>query len=924
MSKSFTNRRQLDEVVKCGKDPVYFFNTYCKIQHPMRGTVNFSTFPFQNDCVEQFIEHRFNVVLKSRQLGLSTLCAAYSVWLALFHRDQNVLIIATKMKVAQNMMNKVKTILKFLPPWLKIAREVISNRQEIQFSNGSSVKAVPTSEDAGRSEALSLLIVDEAAFISNFEELWKSLYSTLSTGGRAIVLSTPNGVGGKYHDLYVGAESGLNEFNPIKLPWTVHPERDQAWFEKESRNLGPRGTAQELLCVGGDTRIVTAEGYKLAKDVQVGDLVMTHKGRLRPVLRRMSRQIDADEKVFTPSIDHIAPGEILLTGNHPVLASRFKVGVKRSPYPAQQIRFVKPEFIPVQDLARESANRRKIMTSYLFPKVDKEIFAGALSEVSVEDAGKTRKVAVDFALGKFLGLALSTEMSRFSDRQQFDLRLLPKAPDVKFFKEFVTDLGARQGMWDAINGVGVLETDDALVKRILETFFVGEADKTRSLRWEAVGQASRDFAYGLLVGWFEGSSPPKTKVAKSSRRLRACSPCVPLLYQMRNLLAAFGYLPRIVNSEFQPYVLEMQNTRGENIQTLLSWAYYDVCERHIQNFSEYFAARLSYEDVTAQHVNLTVYNFEVAEDHTYIADTLIVHNCDFLASGDTYLGEAEISWIGSMVKPPLMRSGPDNNVWIWQLPLRENKYIMSADVSRGDAADFSTFHVIELTGKVVAEYKGKMRPDRFAELLDEYGRKYNNALLCPENNNFGYAVCMKLTELKYPKMYYQGQKGVYVGDYIPVQDLSKAGFNTQGGSRAKILAKLEEIIRNKEIEIYSSRFYDELKTFIWESDKAQAMRGKHDDLVISLAIGSWLYDAADSYSHHSDTLNQAMLKGMGTSRREYTPPEIRGAPLPFGSLPPILPSGNDPSGRDYRTRRESQFANDMKWLLDSRGKPKKT
>ena len=187
--------RQVSEIIRCGKDPAYFFNNYVKIQHPTRGTIPFKTFPFQDDCVNDFIENRFTVIVKSRQLGLSTLVAAYSVWLALFQKDKNILIIATKLGVAQNFIKKVKTMVSNLPPWMVLPQITLNNRQLIEFSHGSSIKAVPTSEDAGRSESLSLLIIDEAAFVRNFDELWTGLYPTISTGGRAIVLSTPNGVG---------------------------------------------------------------------------------------------------------------------------------------------------------------------------------------------------------------------------------------------------------------------------------------------------------------------------------------------------------------------------------------------------------------------------------------------------------------------------------------------------------------------------------------------------------------------------------------------------------------------------------------------------------------------------------------------------------------------------------------------------------
>ena len=103
---------QVKEIIRCGKDPTYFFNKYVKIQHPTRGSILFKTYPFQDDCVTEFNDNRFNIVLKSRQLGLSTLVAAYAVWQAVFYKDKNILIIATKLAVAQNFIRKVKTYIK--------------------------------------------------------------------------------------------------------------------------------------------------------------------------------------------------------------------------------------------------------------------------------------------------------------------------------------------------------------------------------------------------------------------------------------------------------------------------------------------------------------------------------------------------------------------------------------------------------------------------------------------------------------------------------------------------------------------------------------------------------------------------------------------------------------------------------------------
>jgi len=100
MAYQLTKEKIVKEVVKSGKKPVYFINTYCKIPHPGKGLIPFKTFDFQADLVDDLALHRFIVVLKARQLGISTITAAYVAWLVLFHRDKNVLIVATKLQTA--------------------------------------------------------------------------------------------------------------------------------------------------------------------------------------------------------------------------------------------------------------------------------------------------------------------------------------------------------------------------------------------------------------------------------------------------------------------------------------------------------------------------------------------------------------------------------------------------------------------------------------------------------------------------------------------------------------------------------------------------------------------------------------------------------------------------------------------------------
>jgi hypothetical protein len=538
MSKNPVNinrQQQVSEILKCGKNPVYFMKEYTKIQHPVKGLIPFETYEFQDECVKSFQESRFNIVLKSRQLGLSTVTAAYALWMALFKKDKNILVIATKLPTAMNFIKKVKTMLDSLPAWLLLTK-FEPTKQSIRFSNGSTITAVPTSPDAGRSEALALLIVDEAAFIRDFDDIWTGLYPTLSTGGSAVILSTPNGVGGQYYKLWTEAESGLNDFNPIRLPWYVHPDHDQEWFDKETRNLPRRKVAQEFLC-------------------------------------------------------------------------------------------------------------------------------------------------------------------------------------------------------------------------------------------------------------------------------------------------------------------------------------------------------------------------------------------DFITSGDTFLQPGELDRMREMIQNPITKSGPQNGVWIWRNPEVNKKYVISADVSRGDASDYSAFHVIDYeTCEVCAEFMGKIPPDKLSDILFEYGKLYNDALLCPEQNSFGYFTCVKLRDAGYPRLYYSGTRGDPF-DYRPVNPDDLPGFSTQAKSRHQMLAKLEELIRNGVIKSYSQRLYDQMQAFVWNGSKAMASKDAHDDLIISIAIGMWLTAGESSGNDQASNMAYAMLKA--TSRGSRSVSDAIGLPGNRNTMMPIHPQirSMSPFGNQNHSESTNQTDNsDFSWL----------
>jgi hypothetical protein len=216
-------------------------------------------------------------------------------------------------------------------------------------------------------------------------------------------------------------------------------------------------------------------------------------------------------------------------------------------------------------------------------------------------------------------------------------------------------------------------------------------------------------------------------------------------------------------------------------------------------------------------------------------------------SGETVFAPEDIGKYSDMIRDPQYRTGFDRNLWIWENKQEGNTYLLAADVARGDGKDYSVCHVFKLeTMEIVAEYQGKCTPDIFSRVLYDMGQEYGSALLVVENNSVGFAVLDKLKEMQYPNLYHSIKSTHQFVEEYQADQMSNAvvGFSMTSKTRPLIVAKLEEFIRNNLIKVYSSRLLSEMRTFIWNNGKPEAMRSYNDDLIIAAAIGCWVRDTA--------------------------------------------------------------------------------
>jgi len=246
----------IQELKKCSENAAYFINKYCQIQHPILGSIAFDLYPYQKTMLDTYQINKQVIVLASRQVGKSQVSGAYLLWYAMFHFEKTILIASNMNANAMEMIYRIKFMYERVPHWLKPGlTDDGYNKHAIGFDNGSRIISTATSENSGRGLAISLLFLDEFAFVRDTVQgaFWTSMAPTLATGGSCIITSTPNGDSNLYAQLWRGAnipltadsEIGTNGFIPIHIRWDEPPGRDAEFMEKEKAKIGDIKWLQE-------------------------------------------------------------------------------------------------------------------------------------------------------------------------------------------------------------------------------------------------------------------------------------------------------------------------------------------------------------------------------------------------------------------------------------------------------------------------------------------------------------------------------------------------------------------------------------------------------------------------------------------------------------------------------------------------------
>lgn len=262
---SFT-KHEVDEFMKCHKDPVYFAETYMKIVTLDHGVQPFRMWDFQKEMMTEFHQNRFVVCKLPRQMGKSTTSVGYMLHYILFNSDVMVAILANKASISREILGRLQLAYEKLPKFLQQGIKSW-NKGSIELGNGSKILAESTSASSVRGYSFNMVFLDEFAHVENnlAEEFFESTFPTISSGtkSKVIVVSTPKGMN-HFYAMWQNAINGKSGYKPLEYHWSKRPGRDQAWKDEMVRNTSEEQFSQEFDCefLGSSNTLISAAKLK--------------------------------------------------------------------------------------------------------------------------------------------------------------------------------------------------------------------------------------------------------------------------------------------------------------------------------------------------------------------------------------------------------------------------------------------------------------------------------------------------------------------------------------------------------------------------------------------------------------------------------------------------------------------------------------
>jgi hypothetical protein len=772
---------QLKTLVKVMKDP-FLFSTFCYVINPVLGMVKFSLYPFQRAVLYQFMKNRFNIILKFRQAGITELISMYCLWLAMYHPNKKINIISIKDTVAKKVLKKIKFMYKNLPSYLQ--EPIINGRtgefgsvSTIEFANGSVIESIPTSDQAGRSESLSLLVIDEAAIVRWASTIWASAFPTLSTGGSAIVNSCITG------DTQIIGKDG---------PFRVDSICPKTFGKMDISHLGLR----VLSHTGKWQRVLGSVNKGVLKTWEVHNeqgkvIKCTPKHKLYtlegwlPVSEIIKRDIPA---IFYHT------GISGLEQNLVTVKPKKEICKPIPGYPNYEVSnwgriFIVKNGTRIEKLPRPCSGREQYLIIQLWNNGQKKkicvhnlvakVFLGEIPEGYVVDhinnnpsdnyvtnlqivtIAENGKKAAKYSYGMKLG-------SKLKGGFNYDLRV------VAYIRYRYQELGYYYGVLEKISREVEYKFGVKLNKPYIQRIVSGKRGTSIYLSKLKVVRKYYDTIYDICVENDESYLINEDYVSHNTP------------YGVGNFFHSTWVDAIAGGNPFNPIRLYWQ-------------MHPDRDDHWYQEMSAALGPRRTAQEIDG----------------------------DFLSSGNTVFDLVDIKSIEEcLLDYPVLVSWLKGQYREFCEPDPNKQYFLGADCSTGRGTDYSAFTVMDRPGEEAAVYKGRIPLNKYARFIGDVGEKFNFALVAPETNDVGMTVTTILQDEGYPNLYYS--RKLLKKRRKPNPEVEKIpGWITTTKNRSLIIENLEKDIREENIIVKDPFFVQEAYTFIYDGTGRPIARGKH-------------------------------------------------------------------------------------------------
>ena len=790
---SSLTKEELKTLARAAND-VFFFSTFCYVIHPVRGKTHFYLYPYQKSVLYQFVLQRFNIILKFRQAGITELISMYCLWLTMFHSNKKVNIISIKDTVAKKVLRKIKYMYKNLPWYMQTP--IINGRpgeygsaSSIEFSNGSFIESIPTSPEAGRSESLTLLVIDEAAMVRWAGQIWAAALPTLSCaiGSTPIVLATDQEIkkGHPKRNIEVvklrslcPREKGVLDISNLnyytlthtgqwkKILWSQNKGKLETWFVKDSKGKKAGYTPKH--------RLFTTKGWKTVEEIINNNLNIIQADTKIDSLKIPRQPKKPSQEIIKPIEDF--PG-FYVSNIGKVYADSSRKGFYELPVRPNKDGYLRVclKKDGVKRTSGSAANRNK---SKSFQRSVHLLVAEAFI------GKKPRRYQVD-------------HIDCVRDHNWItNLRYITSSENTS--RSFKHNIGA------SLSGIQGSKLPDLLKRgRILE--MAEEGFSCREIAKEVYPEYKQAHKFVKRILVERGSRIYISKLTLVKKTTRT-------IYDIHveddnSYISANNYINH--------------NTGGSAIVNStpagMGNFYHSTWVDAISHSNEFNPLHPERDDKWYQTMSKNLGARRTAQEI----------DGDFLGSGNTVFDLTDIKAIEDCLSDyPAIVKRMNGQYRQFNKPLKDAEYFIGADVSTGRSTDYSSFTCMDKYGEEQCVYKGRIPVDKYAQLLGDTGRLFNWALLAPESNDVGLAVTSKLQTEGYPRLYYYQKMLKKKGKHKPEMDASP-GWLTTTKNRTVIIEGLEEDIRENNLIIKDPFFVQEAYTFIYDSLGRPVAMGKH-------------------------------------------------------------------------------------------------